>query len=66
MDKWTFKQILEREGYAVDSQATIPTVLLVGATKEELKKKFFEVKLLAQKKGYHHTVAVKNLEESDE
>ena len=66
MDKWRFKQLLEKSGYAVDSEAAIPTVLLVGATNEEIKKKFFEVKLLAQKTGYHHSVAVRSLEENNE
>ena len=65
MDKATFKEILKRAGYTVDSDADIPTVLLVGATKSELKAKFFEVKLFAQKQGYHHTIAVKNLEEEN-
>ena len=65
MDKWTFKNLLTNEGYAVDSKADIPTVLMVGAPSNEIKKKFFEVKLLAQKRGYHHSIAVKNLEEKD-
>ena len=66
MDKATFKEVLKRAGYTIDKDADIPTVLMVGATKDEIKKKFFEVKLFAQKKGYHHSISVKNLEESNE
>lgn len=61
MDKWTFKNLLTKEGYAVDSKADIPTVLMVGATSNEIKKKFYEVKLLANKYKYTHSISVKNL-----
>lgn len=63
MDKETFKELLRRNGYSVDSSAKNPTILMVGASKDELKKKFMEVKLFAQKHGYDHSIGVKNLEE---
>ena len=66
MDKWTFKNILQKEGYAVDSKADIPTVLMVGASSNEIKKKFYEVKLLANKYKYTHSIAVNNLKEEGE
>ncbi len=65
MDKATFKEILKRAGYTIDTDVDIPTVLLVGATNDEIKKTFFEVKLFAQKKGYHHSISVKNLKEEN-
>lgn len=61
MNKVQFTQLLENEGYIVDKGAAYPTVLLMGASKDEIKKKFFEVKLFAQKVGYHHTIGVRNL-----
>ena len=63
MNKMEFKAALRRAGHAVDGDADIPTVLLVDATKEEIKQKFYEIKLFAQKVGYHHTISVKNLKE---
>lgn len=65
MDKMAFKAALRRAGYSVDGDVDIPTVLLVDATKEEIKQKFYEVKLFAQKVGYHHTISVKNLKEDN-
>ena len=66
MDKATFKQLLTRNGYSVDKDANAPTVLLMDATKEDLKKKFIEVKLFAQKNGYHHTIAVRSVKGVEE
>ena len=67
MTKAEFKERLKHMGYTVDDKATVPTVLLVGASKEDLKQMYISVKLCAQKLGYHHTIAVKNLkEETDE
>ena len=63
MNKMEFKSALRRTGYSIDGDADIPTVLLVDATKEEIKQKFYEVKLFAQKIGYHHSIAVRNLKE---
>lgn len=64
MTKWQFVQVLKSKGYAVDESAHFPTVLMVGASREEIKQKFFEIKRLAQKVGYNHSLKVKNLEES--
>lgn len=66
MTKWQFKEYLKQHGYSVDEDANYPTILMVGASSDEIKKKFFEVKLLAQKVGYNHTIGVKNLEEENE
>jgi len=63
MTKWEFTNRLKDLGYAVDENASYPTVLLVGASESERKQKFFEIKLLAQKLGYKHTIGVKNLQE---
>lgn len=63
MTKHLFTQVLIAKGYSVDKNADKPTVLMVGASREEIKKKFIEVKLIAQRYGYKHSIAVKNLEE---
>ncbi len=65
MTKWEFTNHLKNLGYAVDENASYPTVLLVGASKNETKQKFYEIKLIAQKVGYKHTLSVKNLEEEN-
>lgn len=58
MDKARFRDILERQGYRVDKQATYPTVLVNG-DKKVVADTYKAVKLLANKVGYTHTFGVK-------
>ena len=43
MTKWQFKEYLKQHGYSIDEDANYPTILMVGASSDEIKKKFFEV-----------------------
>lgn len=65
MTKAEFKERLKRMGYTVDNEASIPTILIVDASSETIKKTYIDVKLVAQKLGYHHSISVKNLKEEN-
>lgn len=63
MSKDTFIDILKKSGYAarLDEKGVV-TVEVVG---EAVKQTFINVKLLANKVGYKHSIRVKRLEETN-
>ena len=63
MDKMRFKQVLRDKGYKVSDQENYPVVLVNGG-KNDISKTYMEIKLLANKVGYHHTVGVRKMIES--
>lgn len=67
ISKDQFVEYLKKMGYSgATVEGGMVTINLVGATKEEVKKTFLDVKLLANKIGYKHSYRVVKLEESHE
>ena len=58
MDKMRFKQLLKEAGYTVSDQENYP-VVIVNGDKKLVSKTFMDIKLFANKVGYHHTVGVR-------
>lgn len=56
MDKWRFKEVLKKEGYRVDKNESIPTVIVKNGEKSTT---YLKIKLLANKAGYKHSFGVK-------
>lgn len=63
MEKWRFKELLKKKGYAVEENNPIPTVLFVGLEHGEYVKKRMDITKLAKEVGYKHSFGVKNLKE---
>ena len=67
MTKDGFVEVLKKAGYGgahIDNG--VVTIDLVGADKDELKKTFINVGLIAKKVGYKHSFRVCKLEETNE
>jgi hypothetical protein len=67
MTKDGFVEVLKKAGYgSAHIGKGMVTIDLVGADKDELKKAYINVGLIAKKVGYKHSFRVCKLEESEE
>lgn len=58
MDKWRFNELLKKEGFRTEKDASYPTVLVNG-DKSVVAATYKQIKLLANKVGYTHSFGVK-------
>ena len=63
MEKERFVEICKKAGYGATIEDNMVTINLVDASKDDVKKTFFAVKLLANKVGFKHTFRVCKLKE---
>ena len=63
MSKDKFVEVLKANKIPASLEDGMVSVILVGGTGEDVKKTFFQCKLLAQKFGYNHSIRVRRMEE---